>query len=118
MATNTDVTWTSDNEAVATVDANGVVTAHQGGIATITAVAADGGFTDSAVVHVPVISDDWENYMPDTSDGFTDGNTFTFAVVENGIEGQSLQAKSAAAPAAPPPRIGASFPPSAAIPLW
>lgn len=93
LATNTDVTWTSDNEAVATVDANGVVTAHQGGIATITAVAADGGFTDSAVVHVPVISDDWENYMPDTSDGFTDGNTFTFAVVENGIEGQSLQAK-------------------------
>ena len=93
LATNTDVTWTSDNEAVATVDANGVVTAHQGGIATITAVAADGGFTDSAVVHVPVISDDWENYMPDTSGGFTDGNTFTFAVVENGIEGQSLQAK-------------------------
>lgn len=92
LATNTDVIWSSDNEAVATVDTNGVVTAHQGGIATITAVAEDGGFTDAAIIHVPVISEDWTNYLAGSSGGFTDGNTFTFAVVEDGIDGQSLEA--------------------------
>ncbi|MCR4994652.1 MAG: lamin tail domain-containing protein [Bacteroidales bacterium] len=34
------VAWTSSNEAVATVDANGLVTTHKPGIATITATAA------------------------------------------------------------------------------
>lgn len=38
----TEITWTSDNEAVATVDTNGVVTAHALGTATITATSANG----------------------------------------------------------------------------
>ena len=40
--TNKSVTWTSSNESVATVDANGVVTAIAAGEATITATTVDG----------------------------------------------------------------------------
>ena len=41
-ATNKSVTWTSSNESVATVDADGVVTAIAAGEATITATTVDG----------------------------------------------------------------------------
>jgi uncharacterized protein YjdB len=54
-ATNKDVTWTSDNEAVATV-ANGVVTAVAEGTATITVTTVDGSFTATCVVTVKPIS--------------------------------------------------------------
>lgn len=40
--TNQAVIWKSDNEVIATVDANGVVTAHEVGVATITATTTDG----------------------------------------------------------------------------
>ncbi len=52
-AENKAVTWTSSNEAVATVDANGVVTAvgtdneSSSGSVTITCTTVDGDFTDS-----------------------------------------------------------------------
>ncbi|MGN0766435.1 MAG: Ig-like domain-containing protein [Christensenellales bacterium] len=51
-AANKNVTWTSDNNAVATVDAAGIVTAKTVGKATITATTADGGYTDTCVVTV------------------------------------------------------------------
>ena len=44
------VIWYSDNEAVATVDQNGIVTAHKDGTATITAKAGDK--TDTCTVNV------------------------------------------------------------------
>ena len=50
-ATNKNVTWSSDNSAVATVDANGNVTAVKAGTATITAT-ADGGKTATCEVTV------------------------------------------------------------------
>ncbi len=50
-ATNKNVTWTSNNEEVATV-ADGVVTAVATGSATITATTVDGGFTAQCVVTV------------------------------------------------------------------
>ena len=50
-ATNKTVTWSSDNSAVATVDANGNVTAVKAGTATITAT-ADGGKTATCEVTV------------------------------------------------------------------
>ena len=51
-ATNKDVTWSSDDEAVATVDADGKVTAVGAGTATITVTAADGNKTATCAVTV------------------------------------------------------------------
>ncbi|MBE5943137.1 MAG: hypothetical protein E7264_11460 [Lachnospiraceae bacterium] len=50
-ATNKNVTWTSDNEKVATVE-NGKVSALRAGTATITVTTEDGGFSASCVVTV------------------------------------------------------------------
>ncbi len=47
-----DLVWTSSNEAVATVDANGKVTALAEGEATITVKNADGSISDTCVVTV------------------------------------------------------------------
>jgi len=81
---NTDIVWSSNNEDVATVNNNGVVTAHKSGVAVITATASDGGFTDQVTIYVPSISEDWENYDVGSKGGFTDGNTFTYEVVDVG----------------------------------
>ena len=55
-ADNRTVTWTSDNEEVATVDGHGLVTAVGEGTATITATANDGsGVSASCVVTVTFI---------------------------------------------------------------
>ena len=55
-AANKSVTWSSNNEDVATVDENGVVTAKTtAGTATITATTADGGKTATCTVTVGVL---------------------------------------------------------------
>lgn len=51
-ADNQNVTWSSSDEAIATVDADGKVTAVTAGTASITATTEDGGFTASADVTV------------------------------------------------------------------
>ena len=51
-ATNKKVRWSSDNEAVATVSEDGVVTAVAGGTAVITATTHDGFFTATCTVTV------------------------------------------------------------------
>lgn len=51
-ATNRNVTWTSSNSNVATVNASGRVTAVAAGTATITARTADGGRTASTTITV------------------------------------------------------------------
>ena len=51
-ATNKTVNWSSSNEAVATVDTNGKVTAVGEGTATITVTTADGGKTATCTVTV------------------------------------------------------------------
>ena len=53
-ATNKNVTWSSSNNAVATVNSSGRVTAFGGGTATITVRTSDGGFTDTCTVTVNV----------------------------------------------------------------
>ena len=51
-AADKNVTWSSDDAAVATVDENGLVTAHGIGTTTITATTADGGKTATCAVTV------------------------------------------------------------------
>lgn len=51
-ATNQAVTWSSGNEAVAVVDANGVVTPLAAGTATITVTTVDGGHIATCVITV------------------------------------------------------------------
>ena len=51
-ATNKEITWTSDNEAVATVSAEGVVKAIRAGTASITATTVDQGKSASCAVTV------------------------------------------------------------------
>ncbi|MGV8906530.1 MAG: Ig-like domain-containing protein, partial [Acetobacterium sp.] len=51
-ATNKNVTWASDNTAIATVDANGVVTGVAVGSANVTVTTVDGGFTATCAVTV------------------------------------------------------------------
>ncbi|MDO5114813.1 MAG: Ig-like domain-containing protein [Synergistaceae bacterium] len=51
-ATNRNVSWSSDNSAVATVDANGLVTAIAAGTATITVTTEEGAFTATCAVTV------------------------------------------------------------------
>lgn len=51
-ATNKEVTWSSDDEAIATVDNTGKVTAVAAGTATITVTTVDGGKTATCAVTV------------------------------------------------------------------
>jgi hypothetical protein len=56
-ATNAAVTWASSDDDVATVDANGLVTAVANGTVTITATAADGsGANDTHGIEVSVVT--------------------------------------------------------------
>jgi len=58
-ATNRAVTWTSDDEDIATVE-NGVVTAVAVGEATITVTTVDGGYTDECTVTVKAVPESIE----------------------------------------------------------
>ncbi len=49
-AANKNVTWTSSNEKVASVDNSGYVSANHDGIAWIKVITEDGGFSDSCLV--------------------------------------------------------------------
>jgi beta-glucanase (GH16 family) len=51
-ATNKKVTWSSSNNAIATVNSNGLVVAVAQGTATITVTTEDGGFTSSCTVNI------------------------------------------------------------------
>lgn len=51
-AVNKNVSWSSSDEAIASVDQTGVVVAHKVGEANITVTSVDGGKTASCLVHV------------------------------------------------------------------
>lgn len=79
-ASNKDVTWSVEHESIATVDENGVLTAHNVGVTTVTVTTVDGEFTATC---------DIETYFQDlTTIEFTDnskniyeGDTYQTAVV-------------------------------------
>ena len=62
-ATNRTVTWSSDNESVATVGADGVVTGVSAGTANVTVTTADGGFTATCALTVTPFAGDYEYYV-------------------------------------------------------
>jgi hypothetical protein len=83
-ATNKNVTWSSSDEAVATVSETGLVTAVAEGTATITVTTEDGNKTDSITVTVvegsggPTIDVLYEGTVV-----LTPGETFTVTVGSN-----------------------------------
>ena len=71
-ATDKSLTWSSSDPDVASVDENGLVTAHKPGTAVITVATGDGGFTASCTVTVV------PEYIPETHDitvAASDGGT-------------------------------------------
>lgn len=60
-AGNKDVSWSSSNAGVATVDANGKVTGVSAGVANIVVLTSDGGFTDTC--RVTVVGDAVQPYI-------------------------------------------------------
>jgi len=53
-ATNQNVTWESNDNSIATVDSDGLVTAVAEGTATITVMTIDGGYTATSIITVTV----------------------------------------------------------------
>ena len=62
-ATSRAVTWESDNEAVATVDASGIVTGVSAGTANVTVTTVEGGFTSTSVITVTPFAGDYDYYV-------------------------------------------------------
>ena len=84
-ATDQTVTWSSDNEAVATVDADGKVTAVAFGTANITATANDGsGVTATCAVTVSkVVTINQSDWGSDWTPSFTkDGVTVSAGIID------------------------------------
>ncbi|HEY9044975.1 MAG TPA: Ig-like domain-containing protein [Ohtaekwangia sp.] len=98
-ATNTTVTWSSGNPAVATVNASGIVTGIAGGTATITVTTQDGNKTASSTITVPSagttyyqIVNRWQStsYLYDAGNGVVkygtnpSGNSYQWARIDAG----------------------------------
>ena len=67
-ATNKNVTWASSDTSVATVDANGLVTAVANGTATITVTTEEGGLTATATITVKISSGGGDTPTPNPSE--------------------------------------------------
>ena len=63
-ATEKSVTWTSNNDGIASVDKNGSVTAVKAGTAAITVTTADGGFTAECTVTVKARQSEHDPILP------------------------------------------------------
>ena len=81
-ATNQNVTWTSSNTSVATVNSSGVVTGKSAGTATITVRTSDGGYTATCTVTVVALSSISVSGQTTT---FSVGDSFDFGGVVTAI---------------------------------
>ena len=79
-ANNKNVSWSSSDEAVATVSATGLVTAVAEGIATITVTTEDGNMTDGITVTVADSSGPAIDVLFEGTVVLTPGETFTVSV--------------------------------------
>jgi len=104
-ATNQNVAFTSDDESIATIDENGLLTGLLEGSVTVTATTAEGGFIDSDIVYVvlPSTEFNWALNKPINGTGTADGpNVPTNLVDDNTSSRWSVQ----------------DFPKSATVDLW
>jgi len=86
-ATNTDVSYSSSNSAIASVNSSGLVTANQAGSATITVTTASGGFTDTTQVTViaPSTGANLALNKPVTATGNADGSNLPANIVDGSL---------------------------------
>ena len=80
-ALNKEVSWTSSNASVATVN-NGAITAIKEGTTVITVTTKDGGFTATCVLTVIAKDEDEQPYIPDETD--SDIYSITTKTLSNG----------------------------------
>jgi hypothetical protein len=93
-ATDQSVSWSIDNESVATVDADGLVTGVAEGTATVTVTTTDGGFTAECAVTVVLpetytvsygANDATHGTAPEDSTEYVSGETITVADNTGGL---------------------------------
>ncbi|WP_066223086.1 polysaccharide lyase family 7 protein [Formosa haliotis] len=87
FATNINVSYSSSDSAIASVDSNGLVTGLANGTATITVTTEDGGYTDTAKVNVAEAAEGPNLALnkPITGTGVADGEN----VVSNLVDGNT-----------------------------
>mgnify|MGYP002769803326 CR=1 FL=1 len=111
IAADTTITWSSSDEAVATVDSNGKVTAVATGNATITATAGEESATCDITVQ-KATSKPATSSKPTTNStsGSTSGNTSTGTAAPSAPAAAPSNPAPAPAPAAPAPEPAAPAP--------
>ncbi|WP_299442569.1 chondroitinase-B domain-containing protein [uncultured Aquimarina sp.] len=87
-ATNQNLTYSSNNTSVATINANGLINATNTGEAVITVTTEDGGFTDTTIVTVVTTSSEINLALnkPVTATGTPDGNNVASNLVDDSTD--------------------------------
>lgn len=90
-AANKSLRWSSSDSDVATVDANGKVTAVAEGQAVITVSTVDGGFTAQCTVTVSGTEEEKPGDETTNTETTPDGSTVTTTVDKNGVSTTTIQ---------------------------